>query len=91
MHDGVYVRSFLINSHVHLDFGGGVESALDLVALTVNADYHVRGHVTLGHACRSAVEFVGTDLDGNITVVGCYETVIVNTLADVADFLFDFK
>ena len=87
----VNVRSFLVDSHVHLDLGGGVESAVDLVAVTIDTDDHVGSHVALGYAGGSAVVLVGAYLDGDVTVVCCYETVIVNSLTDVADFFFDFK
>ena len=63
MHDSAGIRTLLIHAHVHLDLGGGVELTLDLVALGVDLDDHVGGHVALGDTGGGAVELVGSDLD----------------------------
>jgi hypothetical protein len=91
VNDSVNVGTLLINSHVHFDLGGRIELTVDLVTLTVYLDDHIGGHVTLGYAGRSAVEFVGANLNGDVTVVCCNEAVVVNSLTNVANFFFDFK
>ena len=90
VHHGVHVRALPVDAHMHFDFGGGVQLALQLVAVGVDFDDHVGGHEALGHAGGGAVIFVLADLDGDIAVVGRDEAVHVNPPADFADFLFDF-
>ena len=91
VNDSVNVGTLLEDSHVHLDLGGGVELTVDLVALAVYLNDHIGGHVTLGYSGRCAVELVGSYLYGDITIVSCYETVVINSLTDFAYFFFDFK
>ena len=91
VNDSVSIGTLLINSHVHLDLGGGIELTLYLVTLTVDLDDHIGGHEALGYARRSAVVLVGSYFYGDVSVIGSYEAVVVDSLTNVADFFFDFK
>ena len=50
VNDGVDVGAFLIDAHVHLDFGGGIELSLDFFALRIDLDNHVGRKRALGNA-----------------------------------------
>ena len=87
------VGSFLVYSHVHFDFGRGLEAFVSLKNLSVFVDLaNVLGsHKSLGYAGRRAKEFVIVELNGNVSVVCGDHALIVDSLADVANLFFDFK
>ena len=66
-----------------------VKLTFELVTVLVNLDDHVGSEVSLGYAGGSAVELVLTNLDGNVTVVCCYEAELVHNVADFTDFFFN--
>ena len=91
VNNAVYVRSFLINSHMHFDFGGGLEAfvCLKYLAVCVNLAYVLGSHEALAYAGRRAEEFIIVELYGNVTVVGGYHSLVIDTLTNFADLLFD--
>ncbi len=91
VNDSVNVGTLLEDAHVHLDLGGGIELTVDLVALAVYLDDHVGCHITLRYTCRCAVELVGSYLNGDVTVIGSYEAVVVDSFTNFAYFFFDLK
>jgi hypothetical protein len=90
VNNGVNVGTLLVNSHVHLDLGGGVKLTLELVTVLVYLDDHIGSENSLGYAGRSAVVLVVTNLDGDVTVVCCYEAKLIKNVTDFAYFFFDF-
>ena len=90
VNDSVNVGTLLIYTHVHLDFGGGVELAFKLVTVLVYLNNHIGGKCALGYAGRSAVILVVAYLDRDITVVCCDKAKLVYRMTDFADFFFDF-
>ena len=91
VNDGVNVGALLEDAHVHLDLGGRIELTVDLIALAVYLNDHIGGHVALGYAGRGAVELIRSNFYRDVSVIGSYEAVVVDPLANVADFFFDFK
>ena len=91
MYNCVYVGTFLVNTEVHFDFGGGVESAFDLVAFAVDTNDHIGCKVAFGYACRCAIVFVVANLNGDVTVVSSYEAIVIDFVAYFAYFLFNFE
>ena len=87
------VRSFLIYSHVHLDFGRGFESfvCLDNLSVFVHFADELGSHEALRNARGGAKELMIVELDGNVSVVCGNHPLIVDSLADVANLFLDFK
>ena len=92
MNNALYIRSFLVDSHVHFDLGRRSEALVSLDNLTVCIYLTdvLGGHEALGHARGSAEELVVADLYGDVTVVGRNHSLVVNSLTDFTDLLFDF-
>jgi hypothetical protein len=90
VNDSVNVGTLLVNAHVHLDLGGGVELAFELVSVSVNLDDHVGSKVALGNSGRSAEPFVFIKLNGDVTVVCGNEAEAIELVTNLADFFFDF-
>ena len=87
------VWSFLINSHVHLDFGRRLESFVSLKHFAVFIDFadELGSHESLRYARGGAKKFVIVEFNGNISVVRSDHALVVNTSSDVTDLFFDFK
>ena len=92
VYNGVNVGSFLVNSHVHFDFGGRLEALvrLNYFTVSVNLADEFRSHEALGYTGRSAKEFVFADLYGDVTVVSSNHALVVDSLTDFANLFFDF-
>ena len=91
MHDRVDVGTVFIHAHVHFDFRRRIELAFELSALAVDLDDHIGRERTFGNARGRAVIFVGTDFNGNVSVVRGNEIFCIELMPYLADFLLDFK
>ena len=90
VNDSVNVGTLLVNTHVHLDLGGGVELAFKLVTVSVYLDDHIGSKIALRYTGRSTIVLIFANLNGDVTVVGSNEAKVVDSFTDFADFLFDF-
>ena len=91
--DGLHVRSLFVYAHVHLDFAGRFEPGIRLDHLSVFVYFTdiFGGHESLADAGRRAEKFVIVQFDGNIAVVRRDHPLVVNSLPDFANLLFNLK
>ena len=92
VNNAVYVRSFLLDAHVHLDLRGRLKAfvSLENVALCIDLAYVFRGHEALADAGRVAEKFVFVQFGLDFAVVGSDHASVVDSLADLTDLFFDF-
>ena len=92
MHNRTYVRSLLINSHMHFDFRGWFESrvSLDHISFSVYFTDKVRCHETFGYTCRCAKEFIVIQFYRDVSIICSYHVTVGNSSSDVTDLFFDF-
>ena len=91
MNDGYDIRSFPVDAEVHFDFGRRLEAFISMQDVALGVDFAdvFGGHKALGHTGGCAEKFVGTDLDGDVAVVGCDHSSVINSSADFTNLLFD--
>ena len=68
---------------------GGALYGIQSVSYTHLADVF-RGHKALADAGGSAEKFIVRNFDGDIAIIGGNHPLIINSLANVTDLLFDF-
>ena len=93
MYNRTYVRSLLINSHMHFDLRRWLESRVSLnhITLSVYLTDKLRCHESFRYTCRCAKELIVIEFYGNISVVCCNHVTVVDSSSDVTDLFFDFK
>ena len=93
MHNRTYVRSLLINSHMHFDFRGWFKSrvSLDHITLAIYFTDELWCHESFGYTSWCAKIFILSYLNRKVSVVSCNHVTVVNSLTDVTKLFFDFK
>ena len=92
MYHGSHVRTFLIYTHMHLNFGRRTEALvrLDYISLCIHLADEIRGHKAFGNTCGGAKEFIVIELYGNVAVIGRHHVTVVDSLSDVTHQFLKF-
>ena len=89
MDDRLDVAPRLHDREVQQDLARPLPLSRDLVPLQIDGADVVRRHVTLADHRRRAKDFVLTDADRQVAVVGRGKPLLINPPADLADQLFE--
>ena len=92
MHYRLYIRSFFIYPHMHLNLGRGLKTfvRLDHFAFRIHLADIFRRHKSLAHTSRRAKKFVVVQFHGKVTVIGCHHAPVVNSPANFTHFFLNF-